>query len=339
MEKRTILILSFIFVFVLSTVFYLIVFDTSVKICNDGTQYGKCSKIQPYYCFMGNLVERALLCGCSNLSKSEGNKCISEYEVDAKEIKLNYVLRGEENKINFTVYKKLYASLGKISRYTKFQENFTLLDFRLKMLDNEAQKELLLPLVVKIQEITDDKEDQARIAISIVQNIPFGSSNKTATFGSIVSEYQRYPYEVLYEMEGVCGEKSELLVFLLRELGYGSSFLYYNKENHEAVGIKCPAEYGVDASEFCFIETTGPAIITDDKTEYVGLVELKTDPQILIASDGIALGKNLYEYFDAEKMIQIRESARDDGRINFIQYLQFKILKDKYGLVLFKNSD
>ena len=331
-----ILIISLLGIFILSTGIYLLFFSASIKTCNDGTLYANCSKIQPYYCFIGDLVEMSSVCGCSNLSVIEGNKCISGYESDPKQIFLNYTLRGEEGQINFTVYKKLYESLGKISRYTNFKENFTLLDFRLKMLDNEPQRELLLPLVVKIQEITDDKEDQARIAISLVQNIPFGNSNKTVKFGSIISDYQRYPYEVLYDLEGVCGEKSELMVFLLREIGYGAAFLYYSEENHEAVGIKCPEEYGVDDSEFCFVETTGPAIITDDKTEYITFEELKSYPQVLIASnDGLALEKSEYEYVDAKNMIAIRESAKKDGIINPLEYLQYKVLKRKYGLVSF----
>jgi hypothetical protein len=285
---------------------------------------------------MGDLVEMASVCGCSNLSAVEGNKCLSQYKDGGKIVTLNYVLRGEKGKIGFIVYEGLYNYLGKIPRFMDFQENFTLLDFRLRMLDDENQRELLLPLVAEIQDITKNKEDQARIAISLVQNIPFGNSDKVVRFGDIVSEYQRYPYEVLYDNEGVCGEKSELIIFLLREIGYGAAFLYYPAENHEAVGIKCPKEYGVDDSEFCFVETTGPSIITDDKTEYITFAELKSSPQVLVASNnGLALGESEYEYFDAKNMIKIRESAKDDGIINYIEYLQYRILKSKYGLVSF----
>lgn len=331
-----ILIISLLGIFILSTGIYLFFSSSSAKICNDGTFYAECSRIQPYYCFMGNLVEMASKCGCSNISVVDGNKCNSQYQEGGKIVTLNYVLRGEKGKIDFIVYEGMYSYLGKIPRFIDFQENFTLLDFRLRLLDDENQRELLLPLVAEIQDITKNKEDQARIAISIVQNIPFGNSDKVVRFGSIVSEYQRYPYEVLYDNEGVCGEKSELMIFLLREIGYGAAFLYYPAENHEAVGIKCPKKYGVDDSEFCFVETTGPSIITDDKTEYLTFPELKSYPQVLIASnDGLALDEYEYEYVDARNMIKIRESARDDGIINPLEYLQYKTLKGKYGFVSF----
>jgi hypothetical protein len=335
MKKRFIFI-SFLLIFILSSGIYLLSFSSLTKTCNDGTLYEECAEIQPYYCFNGDLVEMASVCGCSNLSVAEGNECISEYKVGGKTVTLNYVLRGQKGKIRFTVYEELYNYLEDIPRYIDLKENFTLLDFRLRLLDDENQRELLLPLVAEIQNAAKNKDDQARIVISIIQNIPFGNSDKVVRFGSIVSEYQRYPYEVLYDNEGVCGEKSELMIFLLRELGYDSAFLYYNAENHEAVGIKCPRKYGVDDSDFCFVETTGPAIISDDKTEYVSFSELKSNPQILIAnSDGLALSDKAYEYSDAKNMIAIRESAKDDGIINPLEYFQYNILKNKYGLVSF----
>ena len=333
MKKRGILIFSLLFVIAIAVI-YLIV-NNSYNECNDGTLYNQCSGIQPYYCFMGNLIERAPLCGCANLSEVQGNKCVAPYSSERKTVSLNYTLRGQKGTIDFAVYKGLYDYLSAIPRYYNFEENHTLLDFRMKMLDDEYQRELLLPLVIEIQKITSDKEDQAKIAISLVQNIPFGNSDKILKVGGIVFDYQRYPYEVLYDTEGVCGEKSELLVFLLRELNYSSAFLYYSAENHEAVGIKCPKKYGVDDSEYCFVETTGPSIISDDKTEYVGIVSLTSDPLILIASEGLSLNKYEQEYLDAQILENIRESARDDGLLNPIQYLQYQTLKTRYGLEFF----
>jgi len=37
---------------------------------------------------------------------------------------------------------------------------------------------------------------------------------------------------VLYEDKGVCGEKSLLLAYLLRELGYGVVLFEFKPENH-----------------------------------------------------------------------------------------------------------
>ncbi len=335
--KKVIVIGLFLILFLIlwGGIYFLFFNKGVVSICNDGTTSNECSKIKPYFCSNGILIEKASSCGCSNISKIDTDKCVSDFQKEAKEITLDYILRGKTGEINFTVYKNLSDYLSEIPRYMDSSQNPTLLDFKLRVLNEEQQRELLLPLVVKIESLTKDKTDQARIAISIVQNIPFGNSSKTTQIGSTRVEYQRYPYEVLYDMKGVCSEKSELMIFLLREIGYGTASLYYNIENHEAVGIKCQRERN-KPSEFCFVETTGPSILTDDRTEYFGTArQLNSSPKITPISDGISFGTNLYEYKDAKILIGVRESMKEYGTVNFLQHFQFRNLKQKYGLVDF----
>ena len=134
-------------------------------------------------------------------------------------------------------------------------------------------------------------------------------------------------------MQGVCGEKSELLVFLLRELGYGIVFFYHQEENHESVGIKCPEEYSLRKSGYCFVETTGSSIITDDEIEYVGGVKLLSQPEIFKISEGESLEEDLYEYKDAKKWIEIRNDIKENRELDVLKYFRWKSLKEKYGLV------
>ncbi len=322
---------------VLFLIFYFAFFINWEKTCNDGTLSNQCSAIKPYLCSKGVLVEKASICGC-NLSKIEGDKCTLSYQQEPKNISLNYILRGQRGEIDFVVYKKMYDYIAGLPKYIDTSRNPTLADFKLKMINERYQRELLLPLVVEIESLTKDKKDQARIAISIVQDIPFGTSNKTLNIGNTATEYQRYPYEVLYDMEGICSEKAALLVFLLREIGYGSSFLYYAAENHEAVGIKCQIEKS-NFNGYCFIETTAPSIITDDRTEYFGSVRhLNSTPEIIIASYGLFLDKNFYEYGDARDLISIRENLIKYGAINFIEHVKLQRLKKMYDLASFYNS-
>jgi hypothetical protein len=331
-------IIIILILIVLLIVFFLF-FNKPVFLCNDGTDYNQCLKIKPYFCSKGNIIENISFCGCSNLSTVQGSECFSNYQYNPKNITLNYTLNGKFGEINFVVYKKLADYLSKLPRYMQYNssEESVLLDFKLRSLDNEEQNQLLLPLVIAIQNLTSNKDDQARIAISIVQNIPFGSSNKTLSFAGLAIDYYRYPYEVLYDMQGVCGEKSELLAVLLREIGYSSAFIYYKPENHEALGIKCPMEKSLNNSGYCFIETTGPSIITDYQTGYVGIGQLKSTPQIIPIPDGnVIFGINsFYEYDDTKILDSIRQRSTDYGTINFIQHLQFQELKKKYGLTGF----
>jgi hypothetical protein len=335
-KKGIIIFLSFILLSLILLIFLNFSFSKEDLTCVDGTKNNECSDIKPYFCSEGDFIKDATLCGCSSISKIEGNDCISKYETDSKSISLNYTLRGKEGTIDMLVYKGIYDYISNLPRSIDSSENPTILDFRLKNINEEFQKEFLFPLVIQIGKITKNKEDQARIAISLIQNIPFGYSNRSYLFNKINQvDYQRYAYEVLYDSQGVCGEKSGLLISLLRKLGYGTTFIYYLPENHEAVGIKCPIANSVNKTGYCFIETTGPSIIGDDKVEFISSDELTSIPQMLIVSEGKSFGDDRYEYKDAKILMKIRKDMKKYGSINFIQSMQFRALVKKYGLIRF----
>jgi hypothetical protein len=308
--------------------------------CGDGTLYNSCSITKPYFCLNGKLIDLNSVCGCPQGFVRKNNICLSSYEKDAKRIYLNYTLRGENSSLDFVVYGGFADYISKVPRsiYYLSADNSSRADFILKAINEEEQRKFLMPLVIKIQNITNNKEDQARIAISIVQNIPFGFSNKTSTFGSNKINYSTYPYEVLYDMKGICGERTDLLAFLLREIGYGTVSFYYPSYNHEALGIKCPMKESLMESGYCFVETTGPSIITDNEISYVGIGKLYDPPEVYSISNGTALGEGIYEYSDASKLIRIRDFIEKNGWLGPLREITFKKLKEKYGLVNEYNS-
>lgn len=296
--------------------------------CGDGTLYNNCSLNKPYFCENGVLVEKASVCGCPEILTKNNDSCISQYQTAPKQITLNYILCGEEKQINFVVYEGMVNYLSNLptSIYYTEGEQPSRVDFKLRNINEEKQRELLLPLVVKIQNLADDKLEQARIAVSLVQNIPYSASDKIITLpGNIRTNYSRYPYGVLYDEAGICGEKTELLAFLLKEIGYEVVFFYHTFENHESVGIKCPEKYSLAGTGYCFVETTGPSIITDDSIEYVGGLTLGSVPEIYIISEGISLPKRMYEYRDANNLAKLRQ-----GKFAFAK---IENLKEKYGLI------
>ncbi len=316
-------------------IYYTIIVINPLKNCIDDTPTGECSSIKPFYCANGKLVRRASVCGCSEVAFGEEEYCVSKYQNQSKEIFLKYILKGKEGEIKYTVYNGLVEYLSNLPISISYENGEMPLrrDFKIKKIYDEEQKELILPLILKIQEITPNKEDQFRIAVSLVQKIEFGFSNKTEiTFGKQIA-HQRYPYEVLYDEKGICGEKSELLVLLLKELGYETIIFYHQKENHESVGVKCPEEYSHQNTGYCFIETTGPSIITNDQINYIEGTTLTSIPEIILISQGKALNENMYEYKDAQTIIKIDTKINKEGRLNPLEIYQLKKLKEKYGLV------
>jgi len=303
-------------------------------VCGDDTDYDACSVNQPYFCEEGFLIERASVCGCPENLTLEGESCVSGYQTEPKEISLEYILRGETGEINFTVYEGVAEYLSKLPRSISSEngEVPTKADFKLKRLNNKYQEAVLLPLVVELQNLFENEKDQVRIAVSIVQMIPFGSSDKVAKIGGSTVDYMRYPYEVLYDGAGVCGEKAELLAYLLREMGYGVAFLYYPLENHEALAIRCPKWRSVKRTNYCFIETTGPAIITDDEIEYAEFGKLTSEPELIIISDGKSIGLGWYEFRDANIAVLSRNLIKKKSLFASLFYNKLNKLNEKYGL-------
>lgn len=304
------------------------------NLCGDGTLYDSCSLTKPYFCKDGKLIELPSTCGCPEGFATMVKTCLSPYQNGSKRIVLNYTLLGESGSIDFVVYDAFEKYISNVPRSIIYfsNGNSSRVDFTLKAINEEEQRKFLMPLVIKIQNITNNEDDQMRIAISLVQNIPFGASNKTAYFGNNKINYSRYPYEVLYDMQGVCGEKTDLLVFLLRELGYGTSFFYYADENHEALGLKCPIEESLMESGYCFVETTGPSIITDNEISYIGVGKLLSTPEIYFINHGKSISFNLEEYEDAERLIRIRNSIENTGLVGPVNKIYFENIKKKYGL-------
>ena len=305
-----------------------------IQRCSDGTEFGTCASNKPYHCSDGTLVENAGVCGCSGSLVPDGNKCVSRYMTGPITRQFTYVLRGSYSSIPWTVYYGLDSYLASLSRRYTCYNNICPSDqeVELRYLNQEEQRPELEALAARIKSITPNRDDQARIAVSFVQQIPydwnaFVSSDLTG----------RYPYEVLYYYKGVCGEKAKLLAFLLRDLGFGVALFNYQKSGsfpgHEAVGIKCSIQYSLQGSGFCFVETSQAGIITDDQSEYfytsTSLGKLPA-PQIYSVSDGFSFDSVSEEYNDARAFMQIRNVA--GGYLDEYTYYIWAGLVAKYGI-------
>ena len=333
-RKKYLIVLIFVLLFLI-TIFYLFtVKERETFICGDGTFNENCSLRKPYFCLNKTLIEKASVCGCPEVLSMQGDLCISKYQNGSKDITLNYILRGEEGKIDFVVYKGMDDYITGLPKTIFYEQGETpsRRDFKLRNINEAEQRELLLPLITKIQNFAQNKVDQMRIAVSIVQNIPYGESGEIITVGRNQINHSRYPYEVLYDVQGACEGRSELLAFLLKEIGYGVVLFYYPLENHEAVGIRCPLEYSLNNTGYCFVETTAPSIISNNQGYYIGWGELLSEPEMILISGGDSLEKNLYEYKDARDLIKISKIIEEKGELNIFRHNKLESLREKYGL-------
>jgi hypothetical protein len=192
-------------------------------------------------------------------------------------------------------------------------------------------------LISAIWEKSTNIDDQARIAISLVQRIPYDSEKAKINIHHYLKVKTRYPYEVIADNKGICGEKSLLLAFLLREIGFGVALFLYEKEKHMAVGIKSPEEFSLFNSGYAFIETTGVSIATDNQLRYKSLQsygidgrKLKSYPQIIPLADGQQFNSIYNEFLDAREWNMINEKYPQDEGFYRKRWLN---LVQKYGII------
>jgi len=309
-----------------------------IKKCRDGTIYANCSENKPLYCKNGLLVNDSQTCGCPEGYIILGTGCVSPYGGNPSERIFPYTLRGKTAALKIPVHASLKEYLAKLPRvYYCNPKCPTPQQLELRYLEDDKQKPELLNLVEKIRGLSDDPLNQARIAISLVQNIPYDTESAQAE-----NLTNRYPYEVLFDQLGVCGEKSRLLAFILRELGYGVYLLDYEKEDHMAVGLKCPieyAQYSYNGTGYCFLETTRVSILTDNTGEYSDNGEkLSTIPLLLTVRDGMEYPAK-EEYTDAQDWTALNErAASSGGTLEQEDYKRWKEIKDKYAIPTLKSG-
>ncbi len=241
----------------------------------------------------------------------------NSFEQNPKLHSFFFTINGETKKIEIIVYPKVKAHFALMKK-----NDFDIFD----CLYNSIQRRYLDQLIRYIGD-NNMGDNQARAAISFVQQIPYDEHKARIELKYDKNSKIRYPYEVIYDNLGICSEKSLLLALLLKELGYSIALFEFEEENHMAVGIKSPMEFSYNRSGFAFIETSGISIPTDIQLQYQtfmgrGPLKLKSNPKIIRVSEGDTFSSIYQEWFDA-KILNDRNSK------------DFQVLKvkRKYGIL------
>ncbi|MDO8647682.1 MAG: hypothetical protein Q7R70_04675 [Candidatus Diapherotrites archaeon] len=299
------------------------------KKCTDGTLYDFCSASKPLYCKDGNLANNASVCGCSEGKRASGNDCGPKQAINGE---FEYYFKGKSETIKLELDGGLNDYLKKIPReYYCTPECPSRTELELRLLNESRQKPELEKLAKAIMEKTSNKDEQARIAINLVQKIPY---DWNAFYDQ--NDQEKYPYEVLFKNAGICGEKSKLLAFLLREFGFGTALFHFEKENHMAVGIKCPISYSFKNSGYCFIETTKAAIITDSDANYLSVGKLVSEPKVYKLNEGNSFNSVDEEVNDLALFKKLERNNFDGNSYNqwlALNYKPWLALINKYGMV------
>lgn len=232
-------------------------FTVNDEVCGDSTSYGACSESRPYLCVAGQLVSFPEICGCPDGFTIEGEFCVNKFMTGPKNVTLKYSFDNEARELNFIAY------LGVVDYLSKRESSFgdtsiakNAREFRLNRIFDPIQRVFLMPLAIEIENRAETKDEKVAMALNIVQSIEYVETERTVDFYGTSVPYSRYAYDVIFENQGICSGKSELLSFLLYELGFDTAIFHFGSENHEGVGIKCPFWKDYKNSGYCYLETT-----------------------------------------------------------------------------------
>jgi hypothetical protein len=280
------------------------------------------------------------LARCSTPADCCAGTCIKGCTDPGVEHTFSYVLRGSSGEISsrlFTGVNDYAACIGETvqdefrlscehrflfssnSREIFLDElNTTLLKF-----EDPYQNRFLRDLLSAFRNRAAGDDDELRIAVSMVQHIPYDTIKQEEFLRGEYSP-NRLPYQVLYENTGICNEKAKLLAYFLKELGYGVALLSFPEEKHMAVGILAPAIYRTPGcGNYTYIESTQPTIISQVNQG------IQSVPEIIVLADGREFDTIGEEYADARELEQLL--GKKNG-LTRDEYNRARSLAQKYDL-------
>ena len=235
-----------------------------------------------------------------------------DYRQSPKTLSYPYIVGGSRHTISFSTYGALVDHFSKESHTYRYDPEKEVI---MELLENDYQNEYLQPLIETIRKESNNPDDQAKIAVSLVQHIPY---NWNTYYGTSMDWY--YPYETLYNNKGVCADKSLLLAYLLNELGYDTVLFEFS--GHMAVGVKCSPEYDFYDTGYAFIETTQPMIITDIPDTYYGGFSVSSNPHIIHLNGGKKVLSVSKEYRDATSMKQLEAMGQVLDQSHYAEWMR-----------------
>lgn len=244
----------------------------------------------------------------------------SEFEKSPKTQNYPYYFNNRES-VSFTTYGGLADHLAEEDHSYRYDPDQEVI---MELLRNEYQDESLDSLIQKIHSLSSSSDEQAKIAISLVQHIPYNWDELTTTSSDFL-----YPYETLYWNHGVCCDKSILLAYLLDELGF-DVVLFEWKGSHMAVGVRCHERYDFQNTGYVFIETTRPTIITYVPDEYIGGFRISSPPHIIHVNEGGSGLDVSQEYTDAQELKRIE--AMGSSVLDRYTYSKWLTISNRYDL-------
>jgi hypothetical protein len=244
---------------------------------------------------------------------------IGDYTQSPRTTTYLYISDGNHGSLRLTTY-------GGLSAYFS-QQNHAFHDDPVKdaimdRLVNDYQNESIQPFIAILRNLSANPDDQAKIAISLVQHIPY---RWNSYYNGSKDLY--YPYETLYNNNGDSSDKSLLTAYLLHELGFETAV--FASSGYMAVGVKCASNYDYQGTGYAFIETTRPTIISYVPDTYYGGFGIPSELRLIQVNGGKRILDISPEYRDA---LRLKELEKTGKSMDMDEYNEWLKISNRYDL-------
>ncbi|MDT8357072.1 MAG: hypothetical protein RQ758_01060 [Methanomicrobiaceae archaeon] len=141
----------------------------------------------------------------------------------------------------------------------------------------------------------DDDEYLELIAV-FVQSIPYHTNP--------AANHPKFPIETVVEWSGDCDDKSLLLAPLLSREGYDVALLFFDQEDHMALGVRSEGCIFKNTG-YAFLETTNVTLVTLPPKELEGAITLASAPRV------IPLGSGTKSYTRCDQILRIEKAEME----------------------------
>jgi hypothetical protein len=181
-----------------------------------------------------------------------------------------WTYNGQQYSIDLTLFQSAYDFYKNQLKVYEYEADNLPSDWKneyfgifLREAENDDAIENLVQEIKAQGETKKLSPDQiVELTLAFVQSLPYDDNKAKLILSSDDEDnllvLPRYPYETLFDKQGICSDKSILAYTLIRQLGYGTALFVYPDANHMALGIQCPLEYSESSAGYCYAETTTP---------------------------------------------------------------------------------
>jgi hypothetical protein len=148
------------------------------------------------------------------------------------------------------------------------------------MIDDPAQEQFYTTFLSALRTV---KKEQNLDSDSYLELIAV--SVQSIAYNTVKENDPKYPIETFVDGDGDCDDKSMLLAGLLAREGYAVALLYFEPENHMAVGVACSG-YSYRGTGYAFLESTNVTLVGVSEGSLDGNVTLDSVPLVIPIGNG-----------------------------------------------------